>query len=325
MRTRFINTLTQVAAEDDRICLVVGDLGYSVVERFAERFPDRFLNAGVAEQNMTGLAAGWAMTGKVVFTYSIANFPTLRCLEQLRNDVCYHNLPVKVVSVGGGFAYGSHGYTHHGLEDLGGMRAMPRMMVASPADAAECEAALRWMIDSPGPAYLRLGRNGEPDIHPGPVRVQDGMICLREGDDLALVATGTVLGEAVAAAEALHQRGIEAAVWSAPVLKPFGEASFLRLAQQVPLVITVEEHCEVGGLGAACAAVLAEHQPGARLVRRFVPEKLNKLGSQSWMRAACGLDADSLIREAGQQLVRQEIGCLLEREVIHVRSRHTAP
>lgn len=320
MRTRFIETLTQVAAEDERICLVVGDLGYSVVEGFARRFPERFLNAGVAEQNMTGLAAGWAMTGKVVFTYSIANFPTLRCLEQLRNDVCYHQLPVKVVSVGGGFAYGSHGYTHHGLEDLGVMRALPGMQVASPADAAECEAALRWMLDSPGPSYLRLGRNGEPALHGGPVRVDQGMIQLREGRDLALVATGTVLGEAVQAAEALHQRGIEAAVWSAPVLKPFAEDAFLRLATEVPLVITVEEHCQVGGLGAACAAVLAERQPGARLVRRFVPDQVGELGSQSWMRAACGLDADALVRVAGQELVRQATGCWLERDVIHVHS-----
>ncbi|MGH9680291.1 MAG: transketolase, partial [Candidatus Acidiferrales bacterium] len=141
MRSAFFRALTALAEQDERICLIVGDLGFGVVETFAERFPSRFLNAGVAEQNMTGIAAGMALSGKIVFTYSIANFPILRCLEQVRNDVCYHNADVKIVAVGGGLAYGALGPTHHATEDLAILRSLPRMAVVAPGDPAEAEAA----------------------------------------------------------------------------------------------------------------------------------------------------------------------------------------
>ena len=143
MRTSFIDTLCQVAENDRRVWLVTGDLGYSVLEKFSSKFPERYLNAGVAEQNMVGVAAGLAMTGKVVFVYSIANFPTLRCLEQVRNDVCYHKLSVKIVAVGCGLAYGGHGYTHHGVEDLGVMSLLPHMTVIAPGDPVETRWATR--------------------------------------------------------------------------------------------------------------------------------------------------------------------------------------
>ena len=165
MRTAFIRALEEVAAEDDHVMLVVGDLGFGVVEAFAERFPDRYVNAGVAEQNMTGIAAGMALSGRVVFTYSIANFPTLRCLEQVRNDVCYHNADVKIVAVGGGFVYGSLGMSHHATEDLAIMRALPNMTVIAPGDPVEAAAATRAVVNRPGPCYLRLGRAGEPIVH----------------------------------------------------------------------------------------------------------------------------------------------------------------
>ncbi len=322
MRTRFIQTLTELAKEDERLCLVVGDLGYSVVEEFASLFPDRFLNAGVAEQNMTGLAAGWAMTGKVVVTYSIANFPTLRCLEQIRNDVCYHRLPVKVVAVGGGFAYGAHGYTHHALEDMGVMRTLPGMTVASPADAAECASITRQIMASPGPAYLRLGRNREPALHGDDLNWngESALLTMREGLDLVFVATGSVLGEAIEAAACLSERGIEAGVVSAPILKPFPEEALRTLGGKTRLIISVEEHCATGGLGAACADVLARTMPGARLVRLGTPDEVGVQGSQPWMRRACGLDAQSLVRVASTEMVRLETGCVIEREMIQMRS-----
>jgi transketolase len=150
MRTAFIEELISLAERDDRIWLVCGDLGYSVLDAFSDRFPDRYLNAGVAEQNMTGIAAGLALTGKVVFTYSIANFPIMRCLEQIRNDVCYHKLNVKIVAVGGGLAYGSHGYTHHGVEDLAIMSALPDMAVVAPGDPVEARAATAALAATPG-------------------------------------------------------------------------------------------------------------------------------------------------------------------------------
>jgi transketolase len=164
MRTAFIKALTDLAETDNRIWLVTGDLGFSVLEEFASRFPDRYLNVGVAEQNMTGVAAGLAMSGKIVFTYSIANFPTLRCLEQVRNDVCYHNANVKIVAVGGGLAYGAQGYTHHAIEDLAILRALPNIRVIAPGDPAETRAAVMAIVNTPGPCYLRLGKAGEPSF-----------------------------------------------------------------------------------------------------------------------------------------------------------------
>src|SRR5438270_3981333 len=158
MRLSFIRSLCEAAGRDARVHLLTADLGYSVVEPFAAAFPKRFTNVGVAEQNLIGVAAGLALCGKCVFVYSIANFPTLRCLEQIRNDVCYHNLNVKIVAVGGGLAYGPQGYTHHGLEDLGVMLLMPNMTVVAPGDPIETRLATRAIAQKPGPCYLRLGK-----------------------------------------------------------------------------------------------------------------------------------------------------------------------
>jgi len=165
MRTAFIKTLCELAEQDERIWLLCGDLGYSVLEGFSSRFPNRFVNVGVAEQNMTGIAAGLALSGKVVFIYSIANFPVMRCLEQIRNDVCYHNLNVKIVTVGGGLTYGSLGYTHHGVEDIAVMRVLPNMTVIAPGDPVEARLATQAILNTPGPCYLRLGKAGEPVVH----------------------------------------------------------------------------------------------------------------------------------------------------------------
>ena len=166
MRKTFINRLCALSREDDRICLIIGDLGFSVVEPFAEEFPDRFLNVGVAEQNMIGMATGWSLAeNKIVFVYSIANFPILRCLEQIRNDVCYHKANVKIVSVGGGLTYGSAGFSHHATEDLAIMRAMPGIVVAVPADAYETDSITQLSVESNGPFFIRLGKNNEPAVH----------------------------------------------------------------------------------------------------------------------------------------------------------------
>src|SRR5271155_1474816 len=184
MRSAFFRALTQLAESDERVQLIVGDLGFGVTETFAERFPDRFLNVGVAEQNMTGIAAGMALSGKIVFTYSIANFPILRCLEQVRNDVCYHDANVKIVAVGGGLAYGSLGATHHATEDLAILRSLPRMVVVAPGDPGEAEAATEAIASHPGPCYLRLGRAGEASVHQEKIRFQLGKaIHVGEGKD----------------------------------------------------------------------------------------------------------------------------------------------
>lgn len=165
MRNTFIKSLTEAAITNKKIVLIVGDLGYSVIEEFQQKFPDRFYNAGISEQNMASMAAGLASEGFHVFIYSIANFPTFRCAEQIRNDIGYHNLPVTVVTVGGGLSYGNLGYSHHAIQDLGLMRLFPEFTIAAPGDPMETKMCLNYLLENPGPSYLRLKKTGEPNYH----------------------------------------------------------------------------------------------------------------------------------------------------------------
>ena len=299
MRNAFFRTLEDLAAQDDRICLIVGDLGFGVVEPFMERFPERFLNAGVAEQNMTGIAAGMAHCGKVVFTYSIANFPTLRCLEQIRNDICYHNASVKIIAVGGGFSYGSLGMTHHATEDLAIMRALPGMVVLAPGDPVETKILTRTIASEPGPCYLRLGRAGEPNIHSSEADIQLGKAALiRAGEDLTLISTGGLLHTAVQVADKLEQDGLQVRVLSMHTLKPLDVQSVLSAAKQTRAIVTLEEHSVIGGLGSAVAEVLAESlNEKVPFLRLGVPSILSShVGTQEYLRAVYGLSEDKILK-----------------------------
>ena len=298
MRTAFITALQELAEHDDRVTLVVGDLGFGVVEPFAKRFPSRYVNPGVAEQNMTGIAAGMAMSGKVVFTYSIGNFPTLRCLEQIRNDVCYHSADVKIVSVGGGFSYGSLGMSHHATEDLAIMRALPRMTVVAPGDPVEAAAATRALAAMPGPAYLRLGRAGEPIVHQGPISFTIGKaITVREGTDVTLIATGGILEQAVAAADQLAARGVQTRVLSMHTIKPLDTDAVLKAARETGAIATLEEHSILGGLGGAVAEVIAEHAPRKIPFTRIGMDStfVSKAGDQKYLRDMFGLSAPAVV------------------------------
>lgn len=305
MRTAFFQTLLELARKDERITLVVGDLGFGVVESFAEQLPKQFLNAGVAEQNMTGIAAGMALCGKVAFTYSIANFPTLRCLEQVRNDICYHNANVKIVAVGGGFSYGPLGVTHHATEDLAIMRALPGMYVVAPGDPIEVAAATRAIAAYPGPCYVRLGRAGEPIVHEQDVSFRLGQaILVRQGDDLTLISTGGLLPTAVRVAERLLKDGIQARVFSMHTVKPLDALAVLTAARETQAIVTLEEHSVIGGLGGAVAEVLAESSevrvPFQRLglPSVFIPH----VGSQEYLRAAYRLSEDEILKSVKQML-----------------------
>jgi transketolase len=299
MRTAFIQELCALAADDDQIWLVCGDLGYSVLEAFADRFPKQYLNAGVAEQNMTGIAAGLAMTGKTVFTYSIANFPVMRCLEQIRNDVCYHNLNVKVVSVGGGLAYGSQGYTHHGVEDLAVMSVMPNMTVVAPADPVEARAATRALVHTHGPAYLRLGKAGEPVLHKRDIDFKIGRaIEVSRGTDLTLASTGGMLGTTIEAANRLGDRGLSVRVLSIPTLVPFDAPAIIAAARETGGIISIEEH-GVGGLGTQIAEVLASSSLAVRLIQmRLGKTPLTTAGTQAQLRAGQGLSTEGILAKA---------------------------
>ncbi len=297
MRNAFIKTLCDLAAADERIYLVCGDLGYNVLDAFANRFPGRFLNAGVAEQNMTGLAAGLAMAGKTVFVYSIVNFPVMRCLEQIRNDVCYHNLNVKIVAVGGGYSYGGHGYTHHGVEDLAVLRVLPNMTVLAPGDPVEAAWTTRELAHLHGPCYLRLGKGGEPTVHDVAVKLEVGRAAqVRAGQDVTLITTGAVLPMALEAADALAGSGVSVGVLSMHTLWPIDRQAIIAAAGATHRVVTVEEHA-MGGLGSAVAEVLAES--GARAAfrpLRLSREPLEVAGSQAYLRGLQGLSVEGIVQ-----------------------------
>ncbi|MGV3710343.1 MAG: transketolase family protein [Gemmatimonas sp.] len=308
MRTTFVQTLMELAEQDSRIWLMTGDLGYSVLEPFAARFPERYINAGVAEQNMTGMAGGIAASGGIVFTYSIANFPVPRVVVQIRNDICYHNLSVKVVAVGGGLAYGAQGYSHHAVEDFAFTRVLPNMKVVAPGDPHETRALTRALVETPGPAYLRLGKAGEPAVHAGALELQIGQaISVRDGDECTIISTGGVLTEAVRAHELLALEGTRARVLSMPSVQPLDAAAVIEAAQRGPIV-TIEEH-GAGGLGSAIGDLLIDvgapvHMKAVRLPQ--VPRSC--AGSQEWLRAQGGVSAEAVVSAVHSLLAVPTIG-----------------
>ena len=297
MRTAFIEALSQLAEEDPRILLITGDLGFGVLDDFRERFPDQFANVGVAEQNMTGVGAGIALTGHTVFTYSIGNFPILRPLEQVRNDVCYHEANVKIVTVGGGMAYGALGPSHFATEDLAIMRALPNMTVVAPGDPVEVEKLTPQIARTSGPVYLRLGRAGEARLHPDNAEITLGQPALvREGDDVLLLTSGGILPEALEAAEMLEDESVSAQVVSVHTVRPLAREAIVEMSAGFPVVITCEEHSIVGGLGGAVAEALME--AGVRTTfRRFgLPSEFpTGVGSQEYLRKVNGVDASALV------------------------------
>ncbi len=299
MRTAFIETLNELADKDPRVCLIVGDLGYSVIEEFANKHPDQFVNAGVAEQNMIGLAVGMALSGKVVFTYSIGNFGTLRCLEQIRNDVCYHRANVKVVTVGGGLAYGNLGVTHHASEDVAIMRALPNMTVVAPGDPVEARLATRAVVALDGPAYLRLGKAGEPIVHADePSFTLGRAITMREGSDLTLIASGSMLATSDRVAAQLTEKGLSVRLLSMHTIKPLDRDAVVRAATETRFVFTLEEHSIEGGLGGAVAEVMAELDVSRALLKRIGlrPQFNAEVGDQKYLKSLHGLDEEGVMK-----------------------------
>jgi len=297
VRTAFVNALYELAVRDPRIVLLTGDLGFSVLEPFRDNLPAQYVNAGVAEQNMTSIAVGMALSGKIAFTYSIANFPTLRCLEQVRNDVCYHEANVKIVAVGGGFAYGAAGASHHATEELGVMRLMPNLTVVAPADPVEARAAAAALVEHRGPCYVRLGKAGEPTLHQGEIDFRLGCaLRVRDGRDLTLISTGSMLKAALGVAARLAERSVEARVLSMHTLKPLDEEAVLAAARDTGTILTLEQHSVLGGLGGAVAELLAESGIPVRFRRVGLPSAFSPaVGSQEWLERQHGLDEESIL------------------------------
>ena len=297
MRDHFILQLGELAAADSNIILITADLGFGVFDNYRKELPEQFLNVGVAEQHMTGLAAGMAMEGFTVFTYSIANFPTLRCLEQIRNDACYHNANVKVVAIGGGFSYGALGMSHHATEDLAIMRAIPELTVVSPCGLWEAMEATKAITALPGTCYMRLDktfgdipRREDEKFELGKARI------VREGKDCAILVTGGILEEVVDAAEMLAAKGIECRIVSIHTIKPFDNETVCKAASETGALITVEEHGVSGGLGGLAAEVLmhADVRPGKFMSIGLKDKFSSIVGSQRFLRKSYGLDACSI-------------------------------
>lgn len=297
MRAAFISTLIDLSREDECIFLLVGDVGYRLVEPYAQEFPRRFVNIGIAEQNMIGIAAGLALSGKTVFIYSIANFPTLRCVEQIRNDVCYHNGNVKIVAGGGGLVYGALGTTHHVTEDLAIMRALPNMTVVAPGDPIEAALATRAVAQFDGPCYLRLGKAEEPTVHQTTPDFQIGKaIMIQEGTDVTLIATGGMLHTTVQAAKILSGQAIQARVMSIHTIKPLDTTAILAAVRETGTIITIEEHNVIGGLGSAVAEVVAESGNLPATFKRLGIEDTfcSHVGNQEYLRESYSLSAGSI-------------------------------
>ena len=300
MRDTFVKTLLEIAKKDKNVYIVTGDLGFGVLKPFWTELPDQIINAGIAEQNMTSIAAGLAMQGKIVYTYSIGNFPTLRCIEQIRNDCAYHNANVKVVCVGGGFVYGSLGMSHHATEDIAIMRALPDVTVLAPGDLVEAEAATKAIYETPGTCYLRLGRGGEKRIHDKLDQLTIGKaIEIQKGAKVAIFSTGAIFDEVYEACEELKAQGIVPTVYTFPTVKPIDKEVILECAEKYKAIVTVEEHNLSGGFGSAVAEVLAETDGvRARLVRVALDDRYSCIvGSQKYLRQQYNIDAKAIVEK----------------------------
>lgn len=303
MRDTFVKTLLEIAKKDKNVYIVTGDLGFGVLKPFWTELPDQIINAGIAEQNMTSIAAGLAMQGKIVYTYSIGNFPTLRCIEQIRNDCAYHNANVKVVCVGGGFVYGSLGMSHHATEDIAMMRALPEVTVLAPGDLVEAECATKAIYETKGTCYLRLGRGGEKRIHDKLDGFRIGKaVEIQKGERIAIFSTGAIFDEVKEACEELKKEGKNLTVYTFPTVKPIDKEVILECAKTHKAIITVEEHNLSGGFGSAVAEVLAEIDgEKAKLNRVALDDRYSSIvGSQKYLRKQYHIDAKSIIEKVNE-------------------------
>lgn len=310
MKDAVAKKLEELAEKDQSVIVMAGDLGYGVFDRFREKFPGRFLNAGICEQGMASIAAGMALEGKKVFLYSIGNFPTLRCIEQVRNDICYHQADVAVVAAGAGFAYGSLGMSHHATEDVAMMRSLPGMRVFAPADAWEADAAVQACYIQHGPCYIRLGKGGQL-VHKGSLPESPALkaVSVRKGEDACIFASGTVLAEAAAAADSLLAQGVSTALYSFCCIKPVDQEKILECAEKFANIITLEEHNIIGGLGSAVSEVIAENGLGTRVVRLGMRDTYASVaGSQAYLRKKYGMDAQAIM-EAVRSIRNEKYNC----------------
>jgi transketolase len=296
MRKAFVEALVQIAGKDKRVVLLTGDLGFMVLEPFMKAFPERFLNAGVAEQNMVGLATGLAESGYIPFVYSIVPFSVLRPFEFIRNGPIFHRLPVRIVGIGAGFDYGHNGFTHYGLEDIGVMRMQPGITTVVPADCPQALNAIRATYDLPGPVYYRLSKNDQLSVPGLTGAFKLGQLDkVLDGEEVFILATGGIATEALEACKLLKKNGLNPALGIVSAFNPSPAEELAKALAGYPLVCTVEEHYVNGGLGSWVAEVIAERDLGSRLIRCGVSSLPSGLtGSQEFLYQQHGLDRSAI-------------------------------
>lgn len=298
MRNAFADEIKNLAGINENIVMLSGDIGNRLFDNFKEKYADRFINCGVAEQNMTGVAAGLALMGYRPFTYTIGPFVTTRCLEQIKIDVAYHNLPVTVVAVGAGLSYAGLGPTHHSCEDVAFLSSIPNMQVICPADRWETRAALRAIVESNCPTYLRLGKKGEPDIHgaiPKNFSIGKG-ITIKEGSSVCVISSGTIVSEALDGSKLLEKRGISSLLINMHSIKPFDYQLLQQVSTEFDFIVTIEEHTLFGGLGSLVAHWMATNpQVKSKLLTIGTPDEFyKKSGSQKYAREQLRIDAKNI-------------------------------
>lgn len=296
MRNAFADEMTELAKQDSRVVLLSGDIGNKLFDKFKAVDERRFYNCGVAEANMMGVAAGMALSGFRPVVYTITPFTTTRCFEQIRVDACYHKAPVVIVGTGSGLSYAELGPTHHSLEDMAILRTLPGMRVMAPCDTAELRLALRAAMNEDGPVYIRIGKKGEPAIHPQAPELRIGKaIVVRKGGDVALLGAGTIMPEVLKAAVLLQAQGISVEVVSFHTIKPLDHAYLAAASARVRLIATVEEHGLIGGLGSAVAEWRAVANSATPLVCFGTPDEfMHEVGTQEYARRKFGLTPENI-------------------------------
>jgi len=303
MRKAFIETLMELAAQDHRIMLLTGDLGFTVVEDFVQKFPDRFINVGVAEQNMMGIATGLAKEGLIPFVYSIGNFAVLRPYEFIRNGLVHHHLPVRIVGIGGGFDYGPAGITHYMLEDIGVMRIHKEMPIIVPADGAQLRTALKKTWNISAPIYYRIGKSQKGEIEA--LQGQFDLGCcykIKDGQDAVIVCLGSMTREALEAAQLLAEKNLHPAVVVVSSFNPSPDNQLMNFLQGASLVVTVEDHYITGGLGSYICELVAEHRLNCQVIRCGVKTPVKTSGSTAFMNEQHGLVAQKVAELIYQSL-----------------------
>jgi transketolase len=296
MRKAFIRKLTELVSKNKNIYLLTGDLGFSVFDEFKEKFSDNYINVGLSEANMIGVAAGMTMCDKQVFVYSIIPFITFRCLEQIRNDLCLQNLPVKIIGVGEGLSYGTSGPTHHSIEDIGVMSSLPNLIVISPGDPVEVEKIVEQSLDLNSPCYIRLGKSGEEDVNSSEVdlRIGKGNI-IKKGKDVAILSTGNMLSTAVKVSNALEEEGINSMVVSLHTIKPLDEILLKDISTYIKHIFILEEHISSCGLSSRIAFFYFRENIKVDLTCIGLPDNFVTLvGNQEFLRETYGLDVKSI-------------------------------